>query len=94
MSAMDDTTTKFIDDWQKRRGAEAERRRTEWRADHTDIPDLDFAPPDCPICDRMTDYEDGYFICEGCDVAWPDNGYGSQACHANGSRFAAPEPTP
>jgi hypothetical protein len=81
------TTEKLIQDWQQRRDKAAAQRRTEWRADHTDIPDLEFRTPDCPICDLETEYEDGYFTCWPCDVSWLDNGYGHQASHADGSEF-------
>lgn len=42
------------------------------------IPDLDCRCPDCPICLRETDYDEGYY-CEICQVWWPQNGYGHQA---------------
>jgi hypothetical protein len=78
----------LVRDMEKRKQDSAERQRAEWHAHHEDIPDLDFCPPDCPICWLMTEYEDGYFTCWGCDVSWPNNGYGHQACHADGTKFA------
>jgi len=87
-----DVVDKYLQDFERRRQEVAEQMRTEWRADHEDIPDLEFCPPDCPICGLETDYEDGYFTCDGCDVAWPENGYGHQACHADGTKFASKQP--
>ncbi len=43
------------------------------------IPDLDFWTPDCPVCDRSTDFDSDQFVCSECRIAWPRNGYGSQA---------------
>jgi hypothetical protein len=42
------------------------------------IPDLEFSTPDCPICYRATDFDDG-FSCDVCKVTWPSNGYGHDA---------------
>jgi len=39
------------------------------------IPDLEFLPPDCPICGEGTDYADGeLFQCERCEVFWQRDG--------------------
>ena len=87
-------TDTILDDMMRRQQEAAAERRAEWQGGPTDIPDLDFYPPDCPICYLMTDFDDGWFTCKGCDISWPDNGYGSQACRADGSKIASPIPTP
>ena len=87
---MSEFTDKWMADHRRHQQEAAAKRRAEWREDHTDIPDLEFSPPDCPICWETTDFDDGWFTCEACDVAWPENGYGHLACHADGSRFARP----
>jgi hypothetical protein len=79
--------------WEERRRhriANAERLAAAWRAENPerDYPDLDFSPPDCPMCLEETRYEDGSFICDVCDVLWPSNGYGHQA-----EFIGDPEPT-
>lgn len=38
-------------------------------------PDLDFAPPECTICECETTYEDGEFYCSDCEVAWDRSGH-------------------
>ena len=43
------------------------------------IPDLDFRPPDCPICLEETTAEDGDFLCDVCRIHWPSNRYGAEA---------------
>lgn len=78
----------YLEEFEKRQREAADQRRKEWFADHRDIPDLDFFPPDCSICWVMTEYDDGYFTCNGCDVSWPQNGYGHQAVRADGSDIA------
>jgi hypothetical protein len=75
----------FIEDFERRRQQAAEQCRKEFREDGGLIPDLDFDPPDCSICGLMTEYVDGYFVCGGCDVSWPQNGYGHEATRADGS---------
>lgn len=78
----------FLQDLEQRQQESADQRRAEWFADHSDIPDLDFLTPDCSICWLATEYDDGYFTCVGCDVSWPQNGYGHQAVRSDGSWIA------
>ena len=67
--------------------AEVDRKRIEAAeklseahfAETEKIPDLEFLPPDCPVCFEATEFDDDRFVCEVCRVAWPSNGYGSQA---------------
>lgn len=58
-----------------------EQRRNEFFVvdGRTDIPDLEFLTPDCPVCGLYTVAEDGQFICEECGIVWPGSGYGHEA---------------
>lgn len=47
--------------------------------DDDTVPDLEFNTPFCSICTRPTDFDDGQFYCETCNVGWPSSGYGSDA---------------
>lgn len=69
----------FAEQLRQRQEAEAKERRLDWWVDHTDIPDLEFLTPECPICGLPTTAEDGGFICDPCHVHWKGNGYGHEA---------------
>ena len=39
-------------------------------------PPLEFAFPDCPICEQETGCDpDGFLVCENCDVQWSKEAY-------------------
>ena len=64
----------------RRRQVEAAaERRDEFFATRTDIPDLEFLTPECPVCGEYTTTEDDGFLCDGCRIAWRRNGYGHEA---------------
>ncbi|HEV2928418.1 MAG TPA: hypothetical protein VGW74_06985 [Propionibacteriaceae bacterium] len=43
------------------------------------IPDLEFLPPDCPICAGSLEYDADGFDCARCQIFWGLNGRGSDA---------------
>lgn len=51
---------------------EAELRAEFFSENPTVIPNLD-PMPDCSICGRVVDYDEGFF-CDGCEVRWDRNG--------------------
>ena len=81
--------TPYLDDFERRQREAAAARRKEHFATTREVPDLEFFPPDCPICWLMTDVvDDGWLTCEGCDLSWPPNGYGNEALRSDGSEIA------
>lgn len=38
------------------------------------LPDLEFQPPDCPLCGEETNPVDDCFDCESCNLSWDRHG--------------------
>lgn len=67
------------DSYEARQRELRDERRAEFFAERDDIPDLEFLTPDCSVCGRYTEFDDGWFSCPECLIAWPRSGYGHQA---------------
>lgn len=73
------TTRSWWEEHERQRRGTHEEASAAFFATRSDIPDLEFLPPDCSICECPTDYDDGWFYCDVCRVHWPSTGYGHQA---------------
>jgi hypothetical protein len=57
-----------------------EKRERE-RVGLTELPteNLEFPPPDCPVCDRTLEFDGDGFNCQRCHISWNSRGDGSSA---------------
>lgn len=68
-----------MESYQTRQRELRAERRAEFAAERSDVPDLEFLTPECPICGLGTTFDDGSFECEECRIVWPRSGYGHEA---------------
>lgn len=72
-------TKAWFADLQAKQAAARAEQRAAFFAEGRAIPDLVFATPECSVCGLHTMFDDGVFICEECDIVWPQSGYGHEA---------------
>lgn len=83
--------TASTDEWMRERRRRVEAYEEEARSEFwaklamqpesmRKLPDIEFDYPPCPICTGDLEYDDGLWICQGCNVVWERDG-------SNGTRY-------
>lgn len=71
--------------------------RTDQQHTKIRVPDLEFLPPDCPVCDGELDMDPDSFRCPRCELTWDRQGTRGEVddysarCKAVGERTGWPE---